>query len=111
MIRQEHKEKFQKDLTAYEKAFFLGTARDAIRLKRYLASEDLFFYCYFMTIKERMKTVSSSGGSTMARILYVQAARDIEDALAIYIGRLEATKGPAPDTSGDKFIEYFSATE
>jgi len=108
MIRPEHKEIFLKELTAPEQAFFLKTAREAINVKRYRTSEDLFHYCYFMTMKERMKTISPTRGEGMLRFLLVEGAKDIDDALKIYIERLEKSRGPSPDPSGQRFIEYFS---
>jgi hypothetical protein len=111
MIRREHKEKFLQELTAPEKAFFLKTARDAINAKRYRPSEDLFHYCYFMTMKERIKTISPSRGDGMLRILLVEGTTDIDDVLKIYIDRLEETRGPVPDPSGERFIEYFCECE
>jgi hypothetical protein len=111
MIRQGHKEKFLRELTASEKVFFLKTAREAVRSKRYRPSEDLFYYCYFMTIRERLKTISPSRGNGMVRILLVEGTKDIDDTLKIYIDRLEETKGSTPDPSGNKFIECFSESE
>lgn len=111
MIRQELKEKFLQELTALEKDFFLMTAREAIRVKRYLPSEDLFFYCYFMTVKERMKAISPSRGNAFAHILCVEASKDIDDVLTLYIGRLEDTKGTVPHSEGNKFIEHFSSSK
>lgn len=111
MIRQEHKEKFLQELTASEKVFFLKTAREAIKSKRYRPSADLFYYCYFMTIKERLKTISPSRGSGIVRILLVEGTKDIDDTLKIYIDRLEETKEPASDSLGNKFIKYFSESE
>ena len=108
MIRKEHKEKVLQELTAAEQAFFLKTAREAIRSKGYRPSEDLFYYCYFRTIKERVKTIHPSRGNGMLRVLLVEGTKDIDDTLKIYIHRLEETKGPTPDPSGDTFIEYFS---
>lgn len=108
MIRRELKETFQQELTASEKAFFLKTAREAIAVKRYRPSEDLFQYCYFLTMKERMKSISPSRGDGMLRFFLVEGAKDIDDALKIYTERLEETRGPAPDPSGGSFIEYFN---
>ena len=107
MIRRELKEKFQKELTAGEKAFFLKTARVAVSVKKYHPSEDLFHYCYFMTMKERMKTISPARSDGMLRILLVEGTKEIDDALKIYVERLEESKGSAPDPEGGRFIEYF----
>lgn len=108
MIRQEHKEKFLLELTASEKVFFLRTAREAIDSKRYRPSEDLFHYCYFMTMRERLKTISPACAEGMIRILLVEGTEDMDYALNIYIERLEATKGSVPDPAGVRFIEYLS---
>lgn len=107
MIRRELKEKFMQELTAGEKAFFLKTAREAVSQKRYRPSEDLFHYCYFMTMKQRMRTIHPSRSDGMLRILLVEGTKEIEDALKIYLERLEKTKGNAPDPLGERFIEYF----
>ena len=107
MIRREHKDTFLRELTAGEQAFFLKTAQEAITAKRYRPSEDLFYYCYFMTMKERMKTISPSRGDGMLRVLLVEGTKDIDDALKISMGRLEHGRGPAPDPAGERFIEYF----
>lgn len=111
MIRRELKERFLHELTPAEKAFFLKTARAAINLKRYRPSEDLFHYCYFMTMKERMRTIRPSRSDGMLRILLVEGTKEIEDALAIYTERLEKAKCPEPDPSGERFIEYFSDSD
>jgi hypothetical protein len=111
MIRREHKERFLHELIAPEQAFFLKTAREAINSKRYRPSADLFHYCFFMTMKERMKTISPSCGDGMLRILLVEGTKDIDDALKIYIDRLEETIGPAPDPSGERFIDFFCECE
>lgn len=108
MIRQEHKEKFLVDLTASEKVFFLRTAREAIDSKWYRPSEDLFHYCYFMTMRERLKTISPACGEGVTRILLVEGTKDIDEALKIYIERLEGTRGSVPDPMGVRFIESLS---
>lgn len=107
MIRQEHREKFLRELTAQEKACFLETAREAIAVKRYRPSEDLFHYCYVMTMKKRLKAVSPSRCNGMLRVLLVEGTRDIDEALKIYTDRLEETKGPEPDPAWERFLEYF----
>jgi hypothetical protein len=108
MIRRELKEKFQKELTVAEKASFLKTAREAVSAKRYRPSEDLFHYCYFITMKERVKAISPSRGDGMLRILLVEGTIEIDDALKIYHERLEESKGAATDPLGEKFIECFN---
>lgn len=107
-IREEHKEKFIRELTPSERVFFLKTAREAIESRRYRPSEDLFHYCYFMTMKERLETITPGRADGLERSLLVEGTRDIDDALKIYTDRLEESKSPTPDPSGRKFLEYFS---
>jgi len=108
MILREHKERFLQELTAQEQAFFLKTAREAITSKGYRPSEDLFHYCFFMTMKERMKTIRPAGGDGMLRTLLVEGTKDLEDTLKFYIDRLEETRGAEPDPSCRRFIAFFS---
>lgn len=107
-LREELKEKFIKDLTPSEKLFFLKKARETITLKGYPACEDLFHYCYFLTLKERFRSISIQGGEGYMRYLLVEGTKDVEEAIKLYEEKLEKMKLPKPDTEGYKFIEYFS---
>jgi hypothetical protein len=108
MLRKELKEKFIHELTPSEKLFFLKKAREAISHKGYPAGETLFHYCYFLTLKERMRGISSQGGEGYVRYLLVEGTKDIEEAVQLYEERLENKKLTTADPSGCKFIEYFS---
>jgi hypothetical protein len=107
-VREELKEKFQQDLTESEKVFFLKTAREAIHQKGYRASEDLFYYCYFHTMKERMRAIAPTRGNGYLRPLLIEGTKEIDDAIMIYKERLEHTKQKKPGFEDMKFIEYFS---
>ncbi|MEW6162528.1 MAG: hypothetical protein AB1606_04350 [Nitrospirota bacterium] len=107
-MRKELKEKFIRDLNPSEKLFFLKKAREAIMLKGYPACEDLFHYCYFLTLKERFRGISPQGGEGYLRFLLVEGTKDVEEAIKLYEERLEKKKLPIPDTEGYKLIEYFS---
>ncbi|MDI6890719.1 MAG: hypothetical protein QMC83_07275 [Thermodesulfovibrionales bacterium] len=107
-VRKELKEKFIRDLNPSEKLFFLKKAREAIMLKGYPACEDLFHYCYFLTLKERFHGISPQRGEGYLRFLLVEGTKDVEEAIKLYEERLEKKKLPIPDTEGYKFIEYFS---
>ena len=107
-LREELKEKFLRDLTPSEKLFFLKKAKEAIALKGYPACEDLFHYCYFLTLKERFRSISAEGGEGYLRFLLVEGKKDVEDAIKLYEERLEENKLPEPDKKGYKFLEYFS---
>jgi hypothetical protein len=107
-LRKELKEKFLQELTLSEKLFFLKKAKEAITLRGYLVSEDLFYFCYFLTLKERIRNINPQGGEGYLRYLFVEGMKDIEEAIKLYEERLEKNKLPTPDPMGYKFIEYFS---
>jgi hypothetical protein len=107
-LRKELKEKFIRDMNPSEKLFFLKKAREAITLKGYPACEDLFNYCYFLTLKERFRSISTQGSEGYLRFLVVEGTKDVEDAIKLYEERLEKKKQSVPDEKDYKFIEYFS---
>ncbi len=107
-IRKELKERFIRELSASEKPFFLQQAREAVSVRGYPVTEDLFHYCYFLTLKERFRAVNTQGGAGYLRFLYVEGMRDVEDAIRLYAERLEKRKLPQPDLRGGEFIEYLS---
>jgi hypothetical protein len=107
-LRKELKEKFIRDLNPSEKLFFLKNAEEIIMIKGYPACEDLFHYCYFLTLKERFRAVSTQGSDGYLRFLLVEGTKDIEEAIKLYEERLEKMKKPMPDLKGYKFLEYFS---
>ena len=107
-LRNELKERFKREFTPSEKLFFLKIAREAIARKGYQASEDLFYYCYFLTLKERLSSISPQRGEGYARLFLVEAKKDLEEEIKVYEERLEANKLPTPDVRGFKFIEFLS---
>lgn len=107
-LRKELKEKFIQDLNPSEKLLFLKKAKEAIMLKGYQACEDLFHYCYFVTLKERFRRIKPQRGEGYLRFLLVEGTKDIEEAIKLYEERLEKKKLPKPDTKDYQFIEYFS---
>ncbi len=107
-LRKELKEKFVRDLNPSEKLFFLKKAKEAIMLKGYPACEDLFHYCYFLTLKERFRGISTQSGEGYLRFLVVEGTKDVEDAIKLYEERLEKKKQSVPETKEYKFLEYFS---
>jgi hypothetical protein len=108
MLRKELKEKFLNDLTPSERLFFLKKAREAIDEKRYPPSEDLFWYCYSLSIRERMRRIRPAGNEGYLRFLLVQGAKDTDEAIRMYGERLENKKLHEADSKGDSFIEYFA---
>jgi hypothetical protein len=108
-IGRELKEKFLMELTPAEKAFFLRKAREAVAVKRYRPSEDLFHYCYFLTLRERLRGIRPASGEGYLRFLRVEGDREVDDAVRLYEERLHAHRLPAPSDEGEKFIEFFSS--
>jgi len=106
-LRKELKEKFLRDLNPSEKLFFLKKAREAV-LKGYRASEDLFFFCYYLTLRERFRNITAEREEGMLRLLLVEGKKEVEEAVRLYESRLEINKSPSPDESGLKFVEFFS---
>ncbi|MBE0426320.1 MAG: hypothetical protein IBX72_06700 [Nitrospirae bacterium] len=107
-LRKELKEKFIQDLNPSEQFFFLKKAREVIMLRGYPACEDLYHYCYFLTIKERFRCISTEGAGGLLRFLLVEGSKDVEEAISLYEERLEKKRLPVPDIEGYKFLEFFS---
>jgi len=77
-------------------------------IKGYQASEDLFFYCYYLSLGERFRAISPERDQGMLRFLLVEGKKEVEETIKLYESRLEETKLTLPDAKGLKFIEYFS---
>ena len=107
-LRKELKEKFLRDLNPAERIFFLKKAKEALQQKGYLASEDLFHYCYYLTLQERFRGIRPERDDGMLRFLLVEGKKEMEEAIKLYEARLEDTKLPFPDEEGIQFIEFFS---
>lgn len=102
------KEKFLSELTPLERIFFLRKAKEAINQRGYPAGEDLFYYCYFLTLRERMRNIEVVRGEGYVRVLLVEGAKEIEETIKMYEERLEKRKKISPDPEAQSFIEYFS---
>jgi len=102
------KEKFLSELTPPERIFFLRKAKEAVGQKGYPAGEDLFYYCYFLTLRERMRGIETARGDGYVRVLLVEGTKEIEETLKTYEERLEKRKTISPDPEALRFIEYLS---
>lgn len=107
-LLRELKEKFIKEFTSLEKLFFLQKAQEALNYKCYPVCEDLYYYCYFLTIKERLRNTKSSGSEGYLRLLLVHGMRETEDAIKLYEERLMDKRRSIPDERGHEFIDFFS---
>ncbi len=108
LIRNELKDKFLRDLTQREQLFFLKKAREATIEKGYPVCDDLFYYCYFLTMHERLIGIDSQGAEGYMRFLLVEGRRDIDNEIRHYEEKLEQKKQPAPNAAGQRLIEYLS---
>ncbi len=107
LIRNELKEKFLRELTRGEQLFFLKKAREAAG-KGYPVGEDLFYYCYFLTMNERLSNIDSHGAEGYMRFLLVETRRDINKEIRHYEEKLEQKKLPDADAAVHRLIEYLS---
>jgi hypothetical protein len=102
------KEKFLSELTLSERVYFLRKAREAVGQKGYQAGEDLFYYCYFLTLRQRMNSIVTAGGEAFVKVLLVEGTKEIEETIKMYEERLEKRKTEYHDAEALRFIEYFS---
>ncbi len=108
LIRQELKDKFLRDLTQREQLFFLKEAGKATIGKGYPVCDDLFYYCYFLTMHERLIDIDSQEAAGYMRFLHVEGRRDINKEIKHYEEKLEQKKQPMPNAAGHRLIEYLS---
>ncbi len=102
------REKFLSELIPPERVFFLRKAKEAVEQKGYPAGEDLFYYCYFLTLRERMRGIGTGKGEGYVRFLLVEGTKEIEEMIRMYEERLEKRKTISPDPEAHRFIEYFA---
>lgn len=107
-LRPGLKERFLREFTASERRFFLTQAREALYLRGYRSGEDLFFYCYFLTLKERLRSLRGSSAEGCARYLLVEGSRDLAETVKAYEDRLEKGTLVQPDRTSELFIDYFA---
>jgi hypothetical protein len=103
------KERFLNELIPSERVFFLIKAKEAVEQKGYPAGEDLFYYCYFLTLRERMRGVATAHGAGYVRVLLVESTKEIEETIRMYEEGLEKRKRRSPDPEAVRFIEYLAA--
>ncbi|MEJ2193079.1 MAG: hypothetical protein P8Y39_12210 [Nitrospirota bacterium] len=114
MLTHRLKERFLTELTPAEQAFFLRKALEAMDQRGYEPSEDLFHYCFFLTLKERLRLLQSGAGAGAGggylRLLFVEGMRETEEAVGLYEERLAREQGPVPREAGKRFIAYLTET-
>ncbi len=104
---KELKVKFLRDFLPGEQLFFLKKARECVNEKGYPVSEDLFNYCSFLTLRERLRLIGSADGDGLMRFMLVESRREIEGEVKMLEKRLEARKLAVPDEGGGLLLDYF----
>jgi hypothetical protein len=66
--------------------------------KRLSSSEDLFSYCYLLTILERLRLIDPEDVKG-ARLMLVQSQKEALDEMKVYEKRLSAEKLPTTTTN------------
>lgn len=107
MIGKELKAKFLRDFLPPEQIFFLKTARACVNEKGYPVSEDLFNYCYFLTLRERLRLLGTDGEGLM-RFMLVESRREIDEEVRALEKRLEELNQPAADGRDRYLLEYLT---
>jgi hypothetical protein len=105
---KELKAKFLRDFTANEQLFFLKKARECVYQKGYPVSEDLFNYCYFLTLRERIRLIDHQGGDEVMRFMLVESRREIESEVKVFEKQLEGKKLPIADQRMSWMLEYLA---
>lgn len=86
--------KFLKELTEQEKFIFLKKVNEEIQLNGYLADENLFYYCYFLTLKERFRAITPYRTEGFLRYIFAEGLKEVEDSIKFYKERLRKRQHP-----------------
>ncbi len=105
----ELKAQFLREFTPSEQLFFLKRARECVNLKGYPVSEDLFNYCYLLTILERLRMIHPEGCEGFTRLMLVQSQKEVRDEVKVYERRLEAKKHLTAERSSSRLLEYLAS--
>ena len=103
------KEQFLRELTPSERFYFLKTAQDAVFIDGYVPGEDLYQYCYFLTQKKRLESMSAPCANGLFRYLSVEGRKDIEEVVKIYKNLLEKNKRMISFEEREHFIRYLES--
>ncbi|MDH5203567.1 MAG: hypothetical protein OEZ31_05220 [Nitrospirota bacterium] len=110
-LPQHLKEQFLREFNPAERIFFLKKARESLIVERYSPCEDLYHYCYFMTLKERIRSLSGHDAGGLARYLVVEGTKDVEEAITMYKKRLEKNRRFASLEERDQFLRYLEGPD
>jgi len=81
--------KFLKELSLAEQNYFLNKVNEAVYKNGYIPDEDLFHYCYFLTLKERLRTITSYRTEGYLRYIYAEGLKEVEDSIKLYKEKID----------------------
>ena len=81
--------KFLKELSPAEQNYFLNRVNEAVYKNGYIPDEDLFYYCYFLTLKERLRTITSYRTEGYLRYIYAEGLKEVEDSIKLYKEKID----------------------
>ena len=105
-LPQHLKEQFLREFNPAERIYFLKKARESIIVEGYVPCEDLYHYCYFLTLKERISSLVGHNAGGLARYLLVEGTKEVEEAITMYKKRLEKNRRFASFEERDQFLRY-----
>jgi len=110
-LPQHLKEQFLREFNPAERIFFLKKARESLIVEGYSPCEDLYHYCYFLTLKERIRSLSGHNAGGLARYLVVEVTKDVEEAITMYKERLEKNKQFVSFEERNQFLRYLECPD
>lgn len=84
--------RFLKELTPQEQYYFLRKVKEAIYIEGYTPDEDLFYYCYFLALKERLKAIMPYRTEGFLRYIFAEGLKEVEDSIKLYKERIDTKR-------------------
>ncbi|MCX7724077.1 MAG: hypothetical protein N2042_02375 [Thermodesulfovibrio sp.] len=92
VFNKEIAKKLLKELSPSEQYYFLNKVSEAVYKEGYTPDEDLFYYCYFLTLKERFRNITSYRTTGYLRYIYAEGLKDVEDSIRLYKERIDSKR-------------------
>lgn len=92
VLGREMAKKFLKELSPSEQYYFLNKVNEAVYKNGYVPDEDLFYYCYFLTLRERFRTITLYRTEGYLRYIYAEGLKDVEDSIKLYKERIDSKR-------------------
>ncbi|MDW7971739.1 MAG: hypothetical protein RMI01_00840 [Thermodesulfovibrio sp.] len=81
-----------KELSPAEQYYFLNKVNEAVYKEGYTPDEDLFYYCYFLTLKERLRSITAYRTEGYLRYIYAEGLKDVEDSIKFYKEKIDSKR-------------------